>query len=889
MDNKLDIFYFSSTHWDREWYQDFQGFRYRLVGMVDRLLDLLANDPEFKTFHFDGQTVVLEDYTEISPEKREELKEHIKAGRVLIGPWYVMPDEFLLSGESLIRNLMLGHKLCGQWEAEPWKFGYICDIFGHIAQMPQIFNGFDIKYSLLGRGTYETDPTFFKWRSPDGSECTNFKLNPDGGYGNFNQWGYMLVDDTSPESPEMIAKIKERVDIEIARSELPVAVIMDGLDHSDASVNTTGYIKKIAELYPNARIHHCDLRKMGETVSKYDLPVIEGELNRTAQNKYEYLHLITDTLSSYYPIKKANDECQNLLEKQTEPLCVMSGLDGIELNRSFVDLAYKYLIRNHPHDSICGCSVDRVHKDMEYRFSQVEELGAAIREDYLYKDSQREGFAKQPTGEGILTLYNTLPYAIEKTVTVDIPFNKGYPVKFEEPFGYKDEVNCFKLYDSENNEIPYGRAAIKRNATLRVYANVNYDVDIHTVSFKAKLPPLGKAEYKIMPSRPAVRYFEGLNSGADYAENSKIRLDILQNGALKITDKKTGRVYSQLGNLMDDGEIGDGWYHVNPVNDTVVYSNGGSCDISKVESGPSRCVFKVTRTLKLPKEMVQSPFGKHRSEELTEIKLTALIGLSEESRYVDVKLSFDNTAKDHRLKLTVPTGVKGDTYFSGQAFYCCERRVGVDKGTQDWREPDRAEKSTNGIFGKRDSSGCGIAFVSPKGLHEVSSYDDAEGTLAVTLLRSFRTTVRTNGETKCQLNIPLEYEFAFAPIDSDTPYSELLKLQDILASDVLVRYSDVEEGTASKVPVSFIEVGGKNIAASVIKWAEDDKNSVIVRVFNASCTDTSGYIKTKADIISAQLTNLNEESVCDIPANKNGIEFELSPWKIATYKLKIIR
>ncbi len=154
MNNKeLSIYYFSATHWDREWYQTFQGFRYRLVKMMNDLIGLLETDSEFKTFHFDGQTIILEDFTEIEPEKKNHLFKLIKEKRLLIGPWYVMPDEFLLSGESLIRNLIIGHEIAEKWDTEAWKYGYICDIFGHIAQMPQIFNGFGIKHSLLGRGT----------------------------------------------------------------------------------------------------------------------------------------------------------------------------------------------------------------------------------------------------------------------------------------------------------------------------------------------------------------------------------------------------------------------------------------------------------------------------------------------------------------------------------------------------------------------------------------------------------------------------------------------------------------------------------------------------------------------------------------------------------------
>ena len=147
--NKFKIYYLNGTHWDREWYLPFQEFRYNLVKMVDDMVSKLRNDENFKLFTFDGQTIVLEDYKEIAKDRADKLQKLIEEGRVLVGPWYVMPDEFLVSGESLIRNLMKGHKLAKEWGTEAWKYGYICDIFGHIAQMPQIFKGFKLTIRLL--------------------------------------------------------------------------------------------------------------------------------------------------------------------------------------------------------------------------------------------------------------------------------------------------------------------------------------------------------------------------------------------------------------------------------------------------------------------------------------------------------------------------------------------------------------------------------------------------------------------------------------------------------------------------------------------------------------------------------------------------------------------
>ena len=98
----------SHTHWDREWYLPFQLFRVRLVDLIDHLIDLLERDPTFRHFNLDGQTAMIEDYLEIGPEKRAALQRLARAGRVSVGPWYVLNDEFLASGESTVRSLLIG-------------------------------------------------------------------------------------------------------------------------------------------------------------------------------------------------------------------------------------------------------------------------------------------------------------------------------------------------------------------------------------------------------------------------------------------------------------------------------------------------------------------------------------------------------------------------------------------------------------------------------------------------------------------------------------------------------------------------------------------------------------------------------------------------------------
>jgi mannosylglycerate hydrolase len=169
------------THWDREWYRPFQSFRMQLVDLVDRVLEMLEAEPEF-AFTLDGQLATIDDYLEIRPEQTDRLKRHVASGRLAIGPWQILMDEFLVSGETLVRNLEMGWARAHDF-GDPMHVGYLPDMFGHVAQMPQILRRAGIGDAVVWRGVPAAiDRHTFRWESPDGS-WVRTEYMPSG-YGN---------------------------------------------------------------------------------------------------------------------------------------------------------------------------------------------------------------------------------------------------------------------------------------------------------------------------------------------------------------------------------------------------------------------------------------------------------------------------------------------------------------------------------------------------------------------------------------------------------------------------------------------------------------------------------------------------------------------------------
>ena len=156
------------THWDREWYAPFQTFRVRLVALLDTLIPLLEQDLSYARFLLDGQTAVLDDYLAVRPEAAGRLARLAASGRVLVGRWMILMDEFMVSGETIVRNLQLGMARATALGGA-MQVGYLPDMFGHVAHMPQVLRLAGLDHAVVWRGVPAAiTETAFWWEAPDG-------------------------------------------------------------------------------------------------------------------------------------------------------------------------------------------------------------------------------------------------------------------------------------------------------------------------------------------------------------------------------------------------------------------------------------------------------------------------------------------------------------------------------------------------------------------------------------------------------------------------------------------------------------------------------------------------------------------------------------------------
>lgn len=783
------LHFISHTHWDREWHEPFQIFRIRLAQTINKALDILANDPDYKHFMLDGQTIVLEDYFEIQPEREAELKAHIQSGRILIGPWYVLPDEFLVSGESIIRNLQRGIRIANSF-GRCMMIGYIPDPFGHISQMPQILSGFGIDTAMFRRGLAD-ESTELWWEGADGTRVLTTYLRD--GYDNA-AW--------LSREPVQFAEGVTR----LLKSILPYAVtenvlMMHGTDHMQPWDNLPQVMREAEKMIPDVRLIHSNLPEYEKAVQRSlsddgreRLIVMMGELRNSKRH-----HLLPGVTSTRMWIKQRNARAQVLLERWAEPLAavaihLLDEQDGVrgELHHELL-LGWKYLLQNHPHDSICGCSADQVHLEMAPRFDSVDQIGNNIVErsqEIVLHSINTEHAALHAVP---IVVFNPVsgPRTDQVRLQVDLPSALGdYQVSDQDglvmpSYELGRHVDEYARVTATADDLRWMFGGMKsgevdghklraidfqvNGGQVQMHVAVSDQGEPNTSLVESKLaeldgyvadPELKTFQVQVVsPQRIELAFLARdvpgygfktfwLTDGSDSAiaqkqanpELLQIENDFLSvvpnelDGTVTITDKLTRAVLDGANRFVDGGDFGDLYDYCPPPHDDPVSVPSLPPKIELVERNPLRQVLRVRSSLQVPASL--APDRQSRSQELVDLPFVTEITLAAGVPRVEFRTEVSNQACDHRLRVEFPTAIHADQSIAEQAFDVVTRDIDLPAASSDWVEKPAPTKPMQGWVAVEDDR-IGLMLAS-RGLPEYEvrrDYQEGPVTMVLTLLR----------------------------------------------------------------------------------------------------------------------------------------------------------
>ncbi|MDP4175659.1 MAG: glycoside hydrolase family 38 C-terminal domain-containing protein [Bacteroidota bacterium] len=923
--NKKTFHVISNTHWDREWRYPYQKNRQMLVDMVDSVLEILSSEPDYRAFHLDSQSIVLKDYLEIKPEKKEKIIEFVKEKRLLIGPWYILPDEYQVGGENLIRNLLLGHKTCEEHGGVS-KIGYSPFSWGQISQLPQIYKQFQIDLIMFYRGVNSIDSpkSEFIWEGADGTKMVTSRFSTMPRY-NFYFYIYrpvihneqigdveykwpqneampfhfadkkMYLEDYSiirPKDSYYIENIKPSVESIIkdqAEDFTTEHVIwMEGHDSSGPNIKTVNIIKDIRKLMPQVNVIHSTLEEYAKSVLKSvnrsALRVVKGE-RRSAQYDRRSGNLYGYTTSARMYLKQKNFEAEKWLQYYAEPYNVISSLLGRDIKDNYIEIAWEKLIENSAHDSIGGCSLDEIHEDMMNRYKNTIEISKGVYEraikhitksinsDLLISNSAYENDSTNL----FLTVYNPNNYERNEILEtyIDIPASE-------------DKGN-FDLIDSNGKLTKISiLEKVKCQPVLEQLTDRPMYFEMHryrALIEVSSIPAFGFKQYRIIPTKK-VKENERIKkqkSQSAILENEFLKVKINKDGSLNIKNKIEGTEIKNTGFFLDEGEAGHAWTHeaVEPVKTTLKTD----AVIKKIEDCPLRTKYLIRHNMLIYKDLKSR---KGKKGPLVKMPIDLEVSLDKNSRHISFDVEVNNPAESHRLRMMFPTGLKAE-YSFGEGQFDVVKRSTERPDTTSWVEQPMYDYPMHHFVDLTDDkNGCAVL---TEGLKEYEVLKDKK-TLAITLFRAFEFIIAPSSEQDytymkgSQSLGKQNYHIAIYPHKGNyvegQVYEEALNFSNSLS---LVQ-SGKGNGTLSP-NISFIEITPKDLVFSALKKSEDPKtNSFIIRLYNPTEEKVEGTVKSYFNILKAEETTLEEKVIKGIKPNKNGeITFSIDKKKILTLLL----
>ena len=858
---KKQLHIISHSHWDREWYMGFEQHRARLVELMDALIDKMESDEEYRYFHLDGHVLAIEDYLEIRPEKRSRLEKLIRDGRIQVGPWYVLQDEFLTSGEANVRNMLEGLRYCEENGYEPVMSGYFPDAFGNISQAPQILRGFGIDNAVFGRGMgviFEDNKPAeaegnakkeLNWHSPDGSSVMGVM---------FSDW-YNNANELPVEKEEVRRVYGELIEKTARNAGTPHLLGMNGCDHQPLQRDLVESIEVARELFgEKVEIKHSNFKEYLECIRPYreDFPDIHGEI--TGQYTSGMMRLV-DTATTHMPLKLYNHKVQNLLQQQSEPISVLADMVGDPYRSHMIRYAWKTLMKNHPHDSICTCSCDTVAREMAVRFEKAYQAAEYARDEaaeYIVKALKTtEGSATN------IVVIHTNPSYTEGEINTQIRLEEYIDPKELYLTDWQDQpVNCQIRYIGKKFTYTLPKDSFRKVQFLHVYE----------VKFVTALKGMGCFGYKLKQGKQQ-EVANDLQVLANGAENKWLKFSIMEDGSLNVLDKVSNRLYTNLHRFEDSGDCGDGYNYWQTKDQLSVYPRK-KAEWKIVEQTTFSVTYEVTYHIDIPAGLVE---GKKRSSKTIPHEIMSQFKLRADAKRIEVKTKFNNQSENHRLRVLFSNDIQTNTVMADGQYDVIKRDIIPWDG---WQNPSNTQRM-QAFFGLEDDK-RGL-LIAGRGLCSYEILRDGRNTMALDLLRAVGEIGDWGDFPAPMMQVKGEHTLQYAII----PYAAEEKARAFenaygFAQDRFYAIQTEKHEGSFEVNKPVISMDGDFITCTALKQAEDG-NGYILRVCNVSEDEQILKIEGNCEI---QETNLAEKLIEQQFLDSKNITIPMK--KIKTYRMK---
>jgi 2-O-(6-phospho-alpha-D-mannosyl)-D-glycerate hydrolase len=862
------------THWDREWYLPRAAFVARLVPAIDDLLARLETDPGFRSFFLDGQTVLLEDYLRVRPDQRVRVAGLVRAGRLEIGPWYVLADELVPSGESLVRNLLLGRADAERLGGRSDVF-YSPDAFGHPAIWPALAAEFAMAGGVLWRGLggepgQEGDS--YRWHAPDGRAILLHHLPPDG-----YEAGSGLVADPARLADEW-ARLRP---VLAGRAGTPHIAVTVGADHHAAPVAIGRVRELLAALEPEAdvRVSRLDEFLRAAAAEADGVPALHGELRWS----YRYTWTLQGVHATRAPLKRRHAEAELRLERVAEPLAALACARGLGDRRPLLDETWRALVRSQFHDSIGGCTSDVVARRVAGRLDDVMQAAGEIARaslDVLTGNDPDDARDHPERTAARLVLWN--PVARPRTgnvVIADLTWFRrdvlvGPPGARAPREGPGARAVALAGADGPLGVQPLGaRRAHERLDAPRHYPDQD-EVDVTRIAFRA--PALGGLGFAVLEpvDRSRAPQESGVRAGARSLDNGLVALTVGRDGTVTLADRRTGLLYPALLGLESSGDVGDTYSYAPPPRDRVRRARGPA-SVRVLARGPLVATLEVRSTLACASGQVAARL---------------LLTLHAHSTVLRCTAELDNRATDHRLRLRVPSGVPGVPAIAGGPFGPVTRQALVADAVRYPRETPvttaPAQRYVAVASGDR-----GLALLAP-GFFEYELA--ADGDLRMTLLRCVGQLSRADLSTR-----PGHAGWPTPTPEAQCPGADRLQLAvvpvgaaDLQAGSALQElWEDVflppralwlRQATSLRPPDLDVRLEGDGLVLSAVKPAA--AGGLVLRCYNARAEPVEGHWRlgwgaTRAEVVRADERGARTLTLAD---GGRSIPFRAGPRAIVT-------